>query len=477
VSDAASCTSLVAGAPVEQRASERWFAILLAAGLSCVAVAALWLTGRSELLRIVIPAAAFFVGVVLYFNAPVRYVEYTLWLWFLTPLVRRLVDWRFGYVDPNFVLLAPLLVSGIGGLSLLRRNRAQKPRIPAPFILCGAAILYAGAINTIRYPSAQTVYGFADWLCPLLFGLHFYLNWADYDRHRAAVIRTFLIGVPVMGLYGIYQFVSPPAWDRFWLTNVRAESLASSFGTAEPFLIRVWSTMNGPGVFANMMTVGLLLLLVVRSPLRVPASVSGYLSLLLSAVRTAWLSWAVGLVVILKSANPRAIARLALSIALLLILVLPLASNSDMAGIISRRADTFADLSRDGSFRDRLNMYKVLAIDALESPFGIGFGGRTDVNGFPLDSGILATIFALGWGGTLLYSLGMLALFPALGRLTGTGDLFSTASKGIVIATLAQVVGGNIFVSATGAVLWLFAGLGLAARKQHRPAVDPPQTG
>ena len=85
-----------------------------------------------------------------------------------------------------------------------------------------------------------------------------------------------------------------------------------------------WSTMNGPGLFANTMMVGLLLLLAVRSRLKVPAAIAGYISFLLSAVRTAWLSWAIGLFVILKSANPRTIARICLSIALLIVCVVPL---------------------------------------------------------------------------------------------------------------------------------------------------------
>ena len=100
-------------------------------------IAALWFSGHSQLLRVAIPAAAFFVGVVLYFSAPIRYVEYSLWLWFLTPLVRRLVDWRFGYTEPNMVLLAPLLVSSVAGLtSVLPRSRANS-RLPPAFILCG----------------------------------------------------------------------------------------------------------------------------------------------------------------------------------------------------------------------------------------------------------------------------------------------------------------------------------------------------
>ncbi len=132
---------------------------------------------------------------VLYLSHPIRYVEYGLWLWFLTPLIRRLVDWRFGYADPNFVLLAPLLVSGVAGLALLYPNRARgATRVPASFILCGTAIIYAVVIDAIRHPSAETVYGLVDWFCPLIFGLHFYLNWHRYEEYRSGRKQDIFVG-------------------------------------------------------------------------------------------------------------------------------------------------------------------------------------------------------------------------------------------------------------------------------------------
>ncbi len=281
--------------------------IALVAGFSGLALSALWLTAHASLLRVAIPAAALLVGLVLYLSDRIRYVEYSLWLWFLTPLMRRLVDWRFGYADPNFVLLCPLLVSGVAGLALIRPNRGHTTsRIPTSFILCGAAILYAVTVDVIQHPSAETIYGLADWLCPLLFGLHFCLDWRGYQKYRAAIGRTFLCAVPILGLYGAYQFFAPPTWDRYWLTNAQVNGISLSFGQPEPLLVRVWSTMNAPGPFANTMMVGLLLLLILPSRLKLPAAVTGYLSFLLSAVRTAWASWFIGLVFILKSVNPRA---------------------------------------------------------------------------------------------------------------------------------------------------------------------------
>jgi hypothetical protein len=447
------------------------FGTALTVGLSGTLIAALWLTGHGDLLRVAIPMAALFVGVILYFYRPIRYVEYTLWLWFLTPLIRRLVDWRFGYADPNFVLLAPLLVSGVGGLALLRPNdRHTTTRMPPSFLLCGTAVLYAVIVDAIQDPSLDTVYGLADWLCPLLFGLHLCLNWRSYEQYRVAISRAFLYAVPVLGMYGIYQFFAPPAWDCYWLTNANLNTYAgvSSFGQPEPLLVRVWSTMNAPGPFANTMMVGLLLLLVVRSHWKVPAAIAGYLSFLLSMVRTAWLSWLVGLLLILKGTNPRAIARICLSIVLLVACILPFGSDPRVATVIKDRVNTFTDLTRDGSFQARSDMYATLLDDVVNNPFGHGFKNRGAVHGFVVDSGILVSLFTLGWVGSLLFTAGILALCFKLRRAIDHEDQFSIAAKGIVIALLAQIIGGNVFVSVTGAMFWLFGGVSMAAREHYR---------
>jgi hypothetical protein len=454
------------------RVTREGFEVALATGLSGIAIAAPWLAGHDNLLRVAIPAGAVFVGVVLYINRPIRYVEYSLWLWFLTPLMRRLIDWRLGYADPNFVLLAPLLVSGVAGIALLRpSDRRTITRIPTSFILCGTAILYAVVVDAIHQPSAETIYGLADWLCPLLFGLHFCLKPQHYEEYRAAIARTFLYAVPVLGIYGVYQFFALPAWDEYWLMNAQTGGFSMSFGQPEPLLVRVWSTMNAPGPFANTMMVGLLLLLVVRSPLKLPAAAAGYVSLLLSVVRTAWLSWLVGLFLILKSANPRAIARICLSIVLLLACVLPLATDTRVATVIRDRADTFTDLSQDASFRDRTAMYRTLVADAMEAPFGYGFKDRLDRKGFPVDSGILVAIFSLGWLGSLLFAAGIISLCFELRRAVDRSDHFSIAAKGIVIAILAQVIGGNVFANVTGAMLWLFAGLCMVSQRRSEQLV------
>jgi len=436
------------------------FVICSVSALGLLIMAFLWFSGHGPLLRIAFPAVATLVGLVIYFKNAPWYVAYTLSLWFLSPLVRRIVDWHFGFAEPNFVLLAPLLVSGLGLLTLLRAPRT----IPAPFVLCASAILYAVVLDILRKPSPETVYGMANWLCPMMFGLHLYLNSESYEHLRSVVTKTFLIAIPLLGLYGIYQFVAPPEWDTNWLTNVSLTDLNPSFGQPEPFQIRVWSTMNAPGPFANTMMVGLLLLIAVKSPLKIPAAVAGYLSFLLSAVRSAWLSWVVGLVLILKSLNPRAIVKIVMSLMLLAACILPLLSDPAIGNVIRDRFDTFNDVHQDGSLQARTDMYRVLIGDLLDSPYGYGFKNKGDWHGFAGDSGILVTFFMLGWVGAALFFMGIVSILFKLGEIDAT-DSFAVSGKAIVLALLAQAIAGNVFVGVNGTLLWMFAGMGLAAQE------------
>jgi len=439
----------------------------VAAAVSGLVVAVLWIAGRDQLLRMAIPAMAMLTAVALYFTRPMVYIQYALWVWFLSPLVRRIVDWRFGYADPNFVLIAPLLVSAVAGITLLTPSRRAGTRIPVVFVLCGSAIVYGFMVGMVLHPSAETVYGLCNWLCPMLFGLHLFLNWRQYEEQRAAISNTFLWGVLILGLYGIYQYFSPPVWDRYWLESIMLGGGSESFGRPEPLQVRVWSTMNSPGPFANVMLAGLLVLFAIRWSWKLPALVAGYLALLLSLVRTAWMSWFLGLFVLLRKSTPRVIVRVLVLIIVLGVCLVPLVNDSRLADVLGDRVETLSDVGHDESFQERLDMYRAVTNDAMANPFGHGLKNQEVVKGFAVDSGILAMVFSLGWVGTLVFSVGMLSFFLKKQQARMKNDMFSRATKAIVIALGAQVVGGNIFVSVSGAILWIFAGMYLSADQRY----------
>ncbi len=444
---------------------------IILAGLSGVALTALWVAGSGTLLRIAFPIAAAVVGLAFFRANPVAYVKYSLWIWFVTPLVRRVVDLRCGFEETNLTLLAPFLVSGLVMVTFVTKGSKAWREIPAAFLLCAAAIGYGFVVGGLIKPTPQLGFGLLNWICPLLFGLYLYQNWERYEQHREAIGRTFVWGALIMGGYGIFQFLNPPAWDRFWLENVQ-RTAGTSFGQPEPLLIRVWSTMNAPGPFANTIMMSLIALFAVRSSWKLPAAIAGYTSFLLSAVRTAWLSWVIGLVWILKSAKPRVMARVILSFALLLVCLIPVMSDERLATVINSRIDTFTDLKHDDSFGARLEMYRILARDAIENPFGTGLQVSEVAHGIAVDSGFLLMVFSLGWVGSAVFAAGILGLFMSSRGRSKKNDEFSLAMKAGMIAIVAQLIGGNIFVGVSGAMFWIFAGMHLAADRCHASVVE-----
>lgn len=467
--------------PACQGDTESGNASYVTAAISIVVVAVLWVAGQDQLLRIAIPVVAMLTGVALYFSRPIIYIQYTLWVWFLSPLVRRLVDWRFGYADPNLVLVAPLLVSAVAGLTLILPSRRTNTRIPGAFALCGTAILYGFVVGMFLHSSAETVYGLCNWLCPMLFGLHVFLNWRRYEEHSAAISKTFLWAVLILGLYGVYQYFSPSAWDLYWLESTMKGSGGEAFGRPEALQVRVWSTMNSPGPFANTMVTGLLLLFVIRSSLKLPALVAGYLSLLLSLVRTSWLGWFVGLFVLLRKSKPRVIVRVLALLMLLAVCLVPLLNDPRLANVLGDRVGTLSDVSHDESFGDRLSMYRILTMEVIDHPFGNGVSNQKSSQDIAIDSGILAMFLALGWLGGILFAAGVASLLVKGRAALRDVDEHMTAYRAVIIALLAQIIGGNVFVGVNGAIFWVFAGTYLAglcrdpiARLETLPVIARP---
>jgi hypothetical protein len=78
------------------------------------------------------PVAAFAVGGFLYWCYPGLYLGFTFWLWFLTPEVRRLVDYQQGWNPESPVMLAPYLVTALIFFTVLRHLPKLQLRLFSP---------------------------------------------------------------------------------------------------------------------------------------------------------------------------------------------------------------------------------------------------------------------------------------------------------------------------------------------------------
>ncbi|GAB4133477.1 MAG: hypothetical protein Fur0046_04290 [Cyanobacteria bacterium J069] len=455
--------------PSHHQSLPGWIAI---AGVAIIATLGA-LVGAGSLVRLFFPAASLVVAIFLYFRYPLLYVGFAWWVWFLTPLLRRVSDYNSFWDEKGIILLTPYLVTFVSVLTLVRHLPRTQKMGGLPFVLAIASVVYAFFIGLVLdNPPIAAVRSFLDWICPILFGFHLFANWRDYPSYRHNLQRVFLWCVLITGLYGIYQFMVAPAWDCFWLIRTKLVS----FGKPEPFEIRVWSTMHSPGPFAVVMMAGLLLLFSERSLLGIPAAMGGYLAILISMVRSAWGGWVAGLLASFASTTPKYQMRLVVTILVLVLCVTPLTAMEPFDDVISERVESISNLARDQSFRDRSDNYDRDFNVALTRGLGRGMGSTWIVNErngklemIVLDSAILDIFFTLGWAGALPYLGGLIFLLISLFKdAAARADPFASAARGIALAVFFQFIFSSVMLGLSGMILWGFMGIALAASRYHR---------
>lgn len=443
-----------------------WMAII-----GFVLITALCLVAASGIARYAVPLSAFVVGAFLYFRYPVFYVSFTWWIWFLTPLLARIVDFKSGWDAQRLMLVTPFLVSLLSGITLIRYLPKAYRQGGLPLILAFVAVLYGFLIGLVKNSPMAATRASLDWFTPILFGFHLFINWRDYPKLSKTIQQTFLWGVLVSGVYGVVQYLVAPMWDRFWI--IETELVTN--GRPEPLGIRVFSTMHSPFPFAVAMMAGLVLLFNTKGTLRIPASVGGYLAFLLSAVRAAWGGWLVALITLLTSMKARLQRRLIISILVMSVCVIPLATIEPFSEVINTRLQSFSEIQKDTSANDRAATYEQQLNLALSDFLGKGLGGMYATNSegqleqVILDSGVLDLFFTLGWFGAIPYLGGIvLIIYTLLQNSELRLDSFASAARAISIGVLVQMPLGNTIVSLAGMVFWCFVAMCLAARNYYQ---------
>ncbi len=459
------------GFKLNLRAALGWAAILGFIALVLGGLAA----HAGSLMQMLYPLAALVVGLLLYWRYPVLYLGFAWWLWLLTPEVRRVVDYQSAWEPENPVMLAPILVTALAGLTVLRYLPMLQFTRFFPFALIFSGLFYGYVVGIYKTGMPKASADLLYWIVPVVLAFHIMLHWRSYPQYRRAIQRTFVWGVFVVGAYGLVQFFWLPDWDRNWMENAPIASI----GAAEPSEFRVFSTLNSPGPFAMVMMAGLLLLFNKGGVLRWPAAVAGYATFLLSLVRSVWGGWVVALLFIITTGR-RLRLRLLLSLGITLLVVWPLLTIGPIAEIVNERLLTIADLEQDESLQDRLEFLGKVAPLTLQNPVGEGMGstglatklGNTggDLGEFGnFDSGIMNIPFTLGWPGSLLLVSGVVwLLYDALRGGGSKPDLFVEISGAIAIAVLIQLIFVNTLIGVQGMVFWSFLSLAAIGRTYNQ---------
>ncbi len=417
------------------------------------------LVGLGKILNLAFPVGAFAVAIFLYFRYPILYLGFTWWIWVLTPFIRRLADYRSGFTESSPILLTPYLVTLVTLVTLYKHLPKAHTQGGLPFVLSLASLFNGFLIGLINKDPVSVTISLLEWLSPVILGFHIFVNWRNYPSYRQNIQRIFIWVVLITGVYGIVQYLVAPEWDRIWLMNAGI----SSAGFPKPLGIRVWSTMNAPGPFADMMMAGLLLLFTNQGSLRLPASAAGYLSFLLSLVRSSWLGWFVGVFTLTTSLKSSLQIRLIITIMVMAVCIVPLATIEPFSEVIQSRITSLSDVENDGSARARQVHFEYLIGTALRSFHGEGIGGT----GY--DSAILRLLLRLGWLGTIFYMSGMLLLLFSLFQSSESKlDPFVGSARAITLGMFAQIPLGTPMLGVRGVILWGFLSIGLAARNYYQ---------
>jgi hypothetical protein len=439
-----------------------WIAI---SAFSLITVAC-YVGGAAKLLNIIFPVGGTIVGLFLYLRNPILYNGFYWWIWFLVALVRRMVDYRSSYTEPSPILLTPFLLSIIILPTVINNLSKSIKEGGLPFVLPLVAILYSVFVGYLNeYPIQKIVIGSFNWLAPILYGYYIFYQWRLYPQLAKNMKRVFTMGTIFMGAYGIYQYIVVPEWDSFWIKS--AEFIVA--GEPIPMNLRVWSTMHSGEPFSSILTGMLLLNFMEQTFLVIPASILGYITFALTMVRSAWVGWAFGLLVLVFSAKPKLQFRIVTLIATFCLVVLPTFLASPIAENIIKRFSTFSNLEEDASAQGRQEMYKGSLDTYLSNVVGDG------IHDFRADSTIFSLLGEMGWIGGILYLAGFsMVLFTALKTPKIERDNFMQISLAIITTCIIRAPVNSSFMAASGVLIWGFMGFFIAGKKYYQRQLSQP---
>jgi hypothetical protein len=409
-------------------------------------------------LRLLFPVAACLVGYHIYKRNESYYLSFVLWIYMLTPLLRRVVDWRTAYQEQSMILLAPLLLTLLPAIHLRSRLAEVSPLVRTVALLTLSGIAFGAGVGMIKHPGMAVILAAATWSAPIVLCV-----FAASIRERWVLVRvlsrTLLWGVLIMSLYGVYQFMIAPPWDTYWLRQISNDSVAPSFGQPKPMAIRVWSTMNAPGALAVFLSTTLVWLGIGDGFFLVFVSVMGYITLALTLARAAWMQAVLALIIFVCGCRRR--TSLITSISMLLVggLATYLFIHEVQFSGLSSRIQTLSSLGSDESANERQAMYGYMNGLIVSTPLGVGLQSLVEVHGYPIDSSLILLFYMLGWVGASCYLFGFLYLLAHVASSLRSFSGAQVAAAAVTLACATQILTGDVLYRQGGIVFWLFAGI------------------
>ncbi len=410
-----------------------------------VLIGAAMFTPASKVLIFLFPCGSLYVGFRTFKKSSAVFAEFVTWLFFLTPFIRRVVDYETGARDMT-IIATPFLVLFIPLLVVLARWREIVNRGTAPFLYALAAILYGAFIACVHSEFSSAATGLMMWITPLAFGLYLISERRSAPALYQGMERAVLGGTFVAGAYGLIQYFLMPPWDAAWMRSVDMVTI----GRPEPMEVRVFSVLNSPQILAAFLMVGILMAYRLRSGWKYPILLAGIASLALSFARSAWIGLLAGMLLYAFKASPKEKIRSIIATSGCALLLIAAMSVPEISETLSNRFSTFTDLKHDESALDRKETYQQVIEMLQHSPAGIGLGVDNGMADAENDSSVVAVLLSLGLPGSLVFvaalALCTFALFSVeaareLPQLLGLQCCFT----GLVIESpLNNVISGQI---------------------------------
>lgn len=421
----------------------------------------------SSILYFLFPLGSFFLGFLLYYlQYSSYYLSFTWCIWFISPLVSRIVHYQNGWIDKlPLITYTPYFVTLVSAISFFRffpKYYKYNKQDVLPFLLALISLFYSLLIGLIKNDSfIETIGDCLRWTPGIFLGFYLLANWRNYPALSQITKNTFLWSLLIMGIYGIVQYFIPFGWDKFWLLN--AENLQNAIGHPEAWNIRVWSTLNMPFTFAYGIIPCLLITSTNRSNLSKLALIFGFLAFGLSQVRGAWISFLISVILLFTSFRFRSQIILIKSILGIIVIIFPLTFSDAFFRVVFDRVQSLGNLD-DTSFQARLELYNINFNDNILEIIGRGMGGD-----YLIDADALSLIVILGWLGSILYLLSLtLIIIKFLEIDSYKLDLFAKASRASCIGILLGLPFFNVFTLLPATMFWSFVGFTLASNKHFQ---------
>ena len=414
---------------------------------------------------VVYPASAFLLCLFVIKRSRAAFVGSVCWLWFLTPFIRRMVEWRSGTTASSAILLAPYVAIGVAALALVSKSAmvtVSRRTMPLLFVL--GAVCYGIVVGILHYRFSGLPQAVIAWAMPPIFALFLYVERDEQESIYKSFELAMITGLFVIGAYGIYQFFQLPEWDAQWMI----QSDLQSIGLPEPFQVRVFSTMNSPQVFAAFCAAGLLIALRSHSRIRYLAVPVGFIALVLSLSRTAWIGLAVGVVYLFCKITNKQRVRIVAVAGCSLVISLAALQVPEVNTIVMARFNSLADPQHDDSYQARAHDYDLLIQSMIEDPFGQGLSADANTTDQSSkagavsrqDSSITASLFSLGILGAAIFALGLMLV--GFGIFTEPGTATSIGARATLLSIAVEAPFNNVVSGPVGFLLWCCVGLCIA---------------